>query len=144
MVKITQQLKHFHLILVSKNLSAGTYVLCITIDGQPEYEQCFTIVVIEPDELIINADRVANSSSLNITLDGGEVYYITLNDETFMTDESAIELSLSTGTNTLSIKTNKECQGVYEKTIVVGSEPILYPNPVQDMLFINIGAYKPD
>ncbi|MDA9335620.1 carbohydrate-binding protein [Flavobacteriaceae bacterium] len=122
-----------------ENLSAGTYVLCITIDGQPEYEQCFTIVVIEPDELIINADRVANSSSLNITLDGGEVYYITLNDETFMTDESAIELSLSTGTNTLSIKTNKECQGVYEKTIVVGSEPILYPNPVQDMLFINIG-----
>jgi len=122
-----------------ENLSAGTYVLCITIDGQPEYEQCFTIVVIEPDELIINADRVANSSSLNITLDGGEVYYITLNDETFMTDESAIELSLSAGTNTLSIKTNKECQGVYEKTIVIGSEPVLYPNPVQDMLFINIG-----
>ena len=28
---------------------------------------------------------------------------------------------------------------MYEKTIVVGSEPILYPNPVQDMLFINIG-----
>ena len=122
-----------------ENLSAGTYVLCITIDGQPEYEQCFTIVVIEPDELIVNADRVANSSSLNITLDGGEVYYITLNDETFMTDESAIELSLSAGTNTLSIKTNKECQGVYEKTIVIGSEPVLYPNPVQDMLFINIG-----
>lgn len=122
-----------------ENLSAGTYVLCITIDGQPEYEQCFTIVVIEPDELIVNADRVANSSSLNITLDGGEVYYITLNDETLMTDESAIELSLSAGTNTLSIKTNKECQGVYEKTIVIGSEPVLYPNPVQDMLFINIG-----
>ena len=114
-----------------ENLSAGTYVLCITIDGQPEYEQCFTIVVIEPDELIVNADRVAYSSSLNITLDGGEVYYIT--------DESSIALTLSIGENILSVKTNKECQGVYEKTIVVGSEPILYPNPVQDMLFINIG-----
>lgn len=122
-----------------ENLSAGTYVLCITIDGQPEYEQCFTIVVIEPDELIVNADRVAYSSSLNITLDGGEVYYITLNDETFITDESSIALTLSIGENILSVKTNKECQGVYEKTIVVGSEPILYPNPVQDMLFINIG-----
>ena len=112
-----------------ENLSAGTYVLCITIDGQPEYEQCFTIVVIEPDELIVNADRVAYSSSLNITLDGGEVYYITLNDETFITDESSIALTLSIGENILSVKTNKECQGVYEKTIVVGSEPILYPNP---------------
>ena len=123
-----------------ENLSAGTYVLCITIDGQPEYEQCFTIVVTEPDELVVNAGRVANSSSLNITLDGGEVYYITLNDETFITHERAIELSLSRGENTLSIKTNKECQGVYEKTIVVGSEPILYPNPVRDMLFINMGV----
>ena len=122
-----------------ENLSAGTYVLCITIDGQPEYEQCFTIVVIEPDELIVNADRVAYSSSLNITLDGGEVYYITLNDETFITDESSIALTLSIGENILSVKTNKECQGVYEKTIVVGSEPILYHNTVQDMLFINIG-----
>ena len=122
-----------------ENLSAGTYTLCIAIDGQPNYEQCFTVIVIEPDELIVTANRVANSSNLNVTVDGGEVYYITLNDDTFITDETEIELSLSNGVNKLSIKTNKECQGVYKKTIVLGTEPLIYPNPIHNTLFINTG-----
>ena len=122
-----------------ENLSAGTYILCITIDGQTGYEQCFTVVVIEPDELIVNANRTANSSNLNITVDGGEVYYITLNGETLITEESEIELSLSNGVNELSIRANKDCQGVYEKTIVVSAEPLVYPNPIHNTLFINTG-----
>jgi hypothetical protein len=126
-----------------ENLSAGTYALCVTLEGQPDYEQCFTVVVIEPDELDVNADRVANSSRINMTINGGEVYYITLNDETFITSESEVELALSKGVNKLSIRTNKECQGIYEKTFVVNSEPILYPNPVQNnSLFINTGLVE--
>ena len=126
-----------------ENLSAGTYVLCITIEGQPDYEQCFTVVVIEPDELDVNADRVANSSRINMTINGGDLYYISLNDETFITSESEVELALSKGVNKLSIRTNKECQGIYEKTFVVNSEPILYPNPVQNnTLFINTGLVE--
>ena len=122
-----------------ENLSAGSYELCITLEEQPDYGQCFTVVVIEPDELNVNANRVANSSRINMTINGGDLYYISLNDETFITSESEVELVLSKGLNKLSIRTNKECQGVYEKTFVVNSAPIVYPNPVQNnTLFINI------
>lgn len=98
-----------------ENLSAGIYTLCITINGQPNYEQCFTVIVVEPDELSVSLNRTSNTSNLNITLAGGEVYYITLNDETLITDERQIELPLSNGVNELSIRTNKNCQGIYEK-----------------------------
>jgi hypothetical protein len=120
-----------------ENLSAGTYVLCITLEGQPDYEQCFTVVVIEPDELDVNADRVAYSSRVNVTINGGNMYYITFNEETFITSESEVELVLSKGVNKLSIRTDKECQGIYEKTFVLNNEPLPYPNPVQNTLFIN-------
>jgi hypothetical protein len=74
-----------------------------------------------------------------MTINGGDLYYISLNEETFITSESEVELVLSKGLNKLSIRTNKECQGVYEKTFVVNSAPIVYPNPVQNnTLFINI------
>jgi hypothetical protein len=120
-----------------ENLSAGTYVLCITLEGQPDYEQCFTVVVIEPDELDVNADRVAYSSRVNVTINGGNMYYITFNEETFITSESEVELVLSKGVNKLSIRTDKECQGIYEKTFVLNNEPLPYPNPVQNTLFVN-------
>lgn len=55
-----------------ENLSAGSYILCITMVAQPSYKQCFTIVVIEPDELIVNAGRLANSSELKLSLSGRE------------------------------------------------------------------------
>jgi hypothetical protein len=120
-----------------ENLSAGTYTLCITITSQPGYEQCFTIVVIEPDELIVNAGRPANSSELKLSLSGGEVYYIRLNNENIVSNQTEISLQLSNGTNQLSVRTNKDCQGIYKKTIVANLQPLVYPNPVHNTLFIS-------
>lgn len=120
-----------------ENLSAGTYTLCITITSQPGYEQCFTIVVIEPDELIVNAGRPANSSELKLSLGGGEVYYIRLNNENIVSNQTEISLQLSNGTNQLSVRTNKDCQGIYKKTIVANLQPLVYPNPVHNTLFIS-------
>lgn len=128
--------------IVFENLSAGTYTLCITINGQPNYEQCFTVVVVEPDELSVSLNRTSNASNLNITLAGAEIYYITLNDENLITDENQIELSLSKGINQLSIRTNKDCQGIYEKTILVNTEPLVYPNPIINSLFIEVGDFN--
>jgi hypothetical protein len=33
--------------------------------------------------------------------------------------------------NILSVKTEKECQGVYEENIIVSSKIFIYPNPVE-------------
>jgi hypothetical protein len=119
------------------DLEADTYTLCITIENQPEYEQCFTIVVTQPDELVVIAGRIADSSNLEIELKGADLYYITLNNNTIITEESKIELPLAKGVNELSVKTNKDCQGIFKKTILIDDKPMLFPNPVKKTLFIS-------
>ena len=85
---------------------------------------------------------IFSSSSLNVTVDGGELYYITINEETFITDETEIELQLSRGINELIVRTNKDCQGVYKKTIFLNTEPLVYPNPIVNTLFIEVGDFN--
>lgn len=131
-----------------EGLSAGTYTLCITIIGVSNYEQCFTIIVTEPDELSVSTTdkngntktgKVNNSKNMTVSLSGGELYYVTLNNKTIITSESIIELELVQGVNTLSVKTNKDCQGIYNETIMLNSQPIVFPNPIIDNT-INISS----
>ena len=64
---------------------------------------------------------------------------MTLNNDTTITSENEIELELSHGINNLSIKTNKDCQGVYNETIIFNSKPFVYPNPIKNNT-ININS----
>lgn len=123
-----------------ENLSAGTYLLCVTNASQPDYEQCFSIVVSEPDELQVNLERNANASHITVKLEGGDIYYVTFNGDTTITQESEIELDLTKGKNELSVKTNKDCQGIYNETILSSAVPLVYPNPaINNKVFINMG-----
>ena len=62
-----------------------------------------------------------------------------LNNETIITNENEIELSLSNGLNDIEVKTNKDCQGIYKETIIIHNQPLVYPNPVENnILFINL------
>tara|TARA_R110002049_G_scaffold235268_1_gene408533 strand:+ start:11648 stop:14932 length:3285 start_codon:yes stop_codon:yes gene_type:complete len=123
------------------DLSAGTYTLCITINGYSSYEQCFTVVVTEPDELSVSTTgkssgtktgKSSNGKKITVSLAGGETYYVTLNNEVTITSESDIELELTQGVNNLSVKTNKDCQGVYNETILFNSKPMVFPNPIKN------------
>ena len=123
-----------------ENLSAGTYTACITINGNSSYEQCFTIIVSEPDVLAVStATKSSKDKKVTVSLAGGQSYYITINDETIITSESEIELELSHGVNTISVKTNKDCQGVHKERIVYSSQPIIFPNPIVNNI-VNINS----
>lgn len=114
------------------DLSAGTYILCITIDGNSSYKQCYTVVVIEPDELLVSTTgKSTNGKNVTVSLAGGELYYVNLNNVVTITGESEIELELTQGANNLSVKTNKDCQGVYKETIMFNSQPVVFPNPIK-------------
>lgn len=116
-----------------ENLSAGTYTVCITINGNATYEQCFTVIVIEPGELSVSTSlKSSNAKKVTIALAGGQLYYISLNDKTIITSESEIELELEKGMNALSVKTSKDCQGIYKETIAFYDKPLVYPNPIQN------------
>ncbi len=122
------------------NLDGGNYTVCITVDGQPDYEQCFNVTVEQPEDLAVVSRINGVANTVSIDLSGASVYYIDLNGNTTTTSENSIELSLIKGVNTLTISTDKDCQGVYRETINNLDVIRVYPNPFNsDTFTVNMG-----
>ncbi len=113
------------------DLQAGIYEVCITLAENAEYENCFDLTVSEPDELSVSSKVSDLDSKIDLELSGGNTYFITLNDEVFVTTESQISLPLKLTENKLSITTEQFCQGEYKETILLNDDVLIYPNPVE-------------
>ncbi len=122
-----------------KNLSAGTYTVCITVAGQSAYKQCYDINITEPKDLALYStiDKSVNKISLN--LEGASLYKIELNGIRYQTSQSQITLPLLKGDNRLKVSTDKVCQGVIEKLISFSEDILVYPNPFENILNLNLG-----
>ena len=112
------------------NLTAGNYTLCFTVQGQPDYENCFNVNISEPEALSVDSKVSTAKSEVSLDLSGGKMYYIELNNNNYQTSESKITLPLSQIENKISVRTDKDCQGIYEETIMLSSKVIIYPNPI--------------
>ncbi|MEL6917799.1 MAG: thrombospondin type 3 repeat-containing protein, partial [Bacteroidota bacterium] len=113
-----------------EDLSAGTYMICITVAGQSDYENCVNFTITEPEALSVFSKVNSLNNEVTLSLSGSKAYTIELNNEIFVTSESEITLPLSEVENSLTVKTDLDCQGVYEETIVLSSELLVYPNPI--------------
>ncbi len=113
------------------DLQAGDYTICITLAENPDYENCFNINIPQPEALSVSSKVSSLDNEVSLDLSGGSEYFITLNDEVFVTSESKITLPLNSVENKLSIHTNKFCQGKHEETIVLSNDVIIYPNPIE-------------
>lgn len=122
-----------------ENLAAGNYSLCITgTDGSITYQEvCFNSIISEP--ALLTTIAVANETTLELSLDGGNFYNVELNGLVTQTQESEISLELKNGLNTLKVYTDLPCQGSYEETFFIASKPIVYPNPIDNetKVFLN-------
>lgn len=114
-----------------ENLEAGTYEVCITIDSEPDYNQCFTFNITEPDALEVSSKIDKSGGKVTLNLKGAERYQITLNSDTFYTEENQITLALNKNVNYLSVKTDKDCQGIFKRTITLKEGILMYPNPLR-------------
>ena len=124
-----------------ENLSSGTYSVCITVEGQADYERCFSITIVEPDALGVASKVSTLRSEVTLELTGGQQYLIELNGEVYITADNSITLPLKKVENTLRIKTDKECQGIYEETIILSDKILVYPNPISsEELSIYLGS----
>ncbi len=122
------------------DLMSGTYSLCITVAGQAGYESCSDIVISQPDPLSVSSKINSLNNEVTLKLGGAKSYSITINGVVYATSESEITLPLTEVENTLSVKTDLDCQGVYEETIILSSEMFIYPNPVASGdLILNLG-----
>jgi len=121
------------------NLAPGAYNICFSVAGQSSFKQCFTSVITEPKDLSVYTTLIPATNQAMLTLDGGDIYHITLNGVTSTTTDTQLRVDLKPGANQLSITTDKDCQGIYTKTITIAEGITLYPNPFTQMVSINLG-----
>jgi len=115
-----------------ENLRAGTYLVCLTVEGQPDYELCFETIIEEPEPLNVESKVSTLKDEVTLDLFGGKRYFIELNGKRYETAQNKITLPLSNVENTVKVRTDKDCQGVYEETIILSKQILIYPNPVDD------------
>jgi hypothetical protein len=122
------------------NLAAGTYSVCITVEGQSDYEQCYDVVISEPKDLSVYSIVNDADKTISLSLNGASQYNIQLNGSTYTTIDNSITLPLTAGTNNLVVTTDKLCQGTVQKLINISGKITPYPIPFQDILNLNIGS----
>ncbi|TSD64003.1 T9SS type A sorting domain-containing protein [Inquilinus sp. KBS0705] len=127
--------------LTIPNLSPGNYSICIGVDGEI-FSQCFKVIVTEPKDLSVYSTVNKTLNNINLQLDGGSTFNITLNDVNYTTTQKEITLPLLVGTNKIRITTDNLCQGVVEKTITLNDKVKPFPNPFTNILYVNIGNAK--
>jgi|GEM_PF-2041358 len=120
------------------DLPPGNYYVCITVDDYPEYQQCFNILVNEPKDLWAYTTVNKTNNTVSLELAGADVYNITVNNKLYTVGGNTT-LPLDNGVNKIAISTDKLCQGIIEKLIDLADNIILYPNPVHDVLNVNLG-----
>lgn len=123
------QAQNFTAAATLSNLPAGNYTLCITVTGEPDYEQCFELTINQPEPLSVLAKVNEALKQVTLSLAGGETYYIEVNGLLHVTSESEITLDLLSSYNHLKVTTDKECQGEYKETLLLSDESLVYPNP---------------
>ncbi|WP_435314761.1 alpha-amylase family glycosyl hydrolase [Cellulophaga fucicola] len=118
------------------DLSAGSYAVCFTIDSETGYEQCFNVVITEPEDLSVSSKIDTSSKNVNLALKGAELYFVTVNGITFETTDKNIDIQLKPGMNRISAATGIDCQGKFTEEVFVSEEVRFYPNPVETELSV--------
>lgn len=125
-----------------KDLGPGAYDLCITVDAQPEYRQCYSLAITEPKDITLYSTVSTDKKMVTLALSGGEIYHIQLNNTMQTTRDSLVTLPLLIGRNSLIITTDKICQGVINRSINISNIIIPYPNPFDHVVHLNLGILK--
>lgn len=126
------------------NIEAGDYRVCFTTSSITNYEQCFNIVVTEPQDITVLSSIANDTDTMNLDFSGSNIYTITHNNRVFNTSNSNFKLELDKGINFIKVVGEKECQGVYEETIFNSEDILLSPNPAINITNLWIGGNDED
>jgi hypothetical protein len=115
-----------------EDLIAGNYTVCITIESQPDYQNCLGVTISEPEALSVSSKVNSLGKEATLKLSGGKLYTIKVNSDIFTTSQSEITVPLTEIKNKISVTTDLDCQGSFEELIVLNNELIIYPNPIAE------------
>ena len=126
------------------NLQSGDYMLCIYSNGDEQIERCFTAAINEPEPLSVSSIVNYNNLELNLSLSGGDNYFVELNGRSYnFRNSDNIRLPLKKGINQFKVSTGLSCQGIFERTINLNEKAYVSPNPVGDIAKVYTGnIYK--
>lgn len=122
-----------------KNLSPGIYQVCFTIATESTFKQCFEIVVSQPKDLALYSLVNKQENKLNLRLEGSDIYFVELNGNLTKTSLNKLQLSLKSGLNKVKVYTDKQCQGIIERSFFVDAVQV-YPNPFDIELNLILGS----
>ncbi|WP_248722475.1 DUF4955 domain-containing protein [Seonamhaeicola sp. ML3] len=110
-----------------ENLSAGTYDLCITVDGE-DFEQCYQVTI--AGGVSLSGKIAVSNKYVDVTVSSGTAPFTVIKNgeeifETYLTDFSVF---VEEGDN-IQIKSKDACQGEMVKTIHLSEAVKAYPNP---------------
>lgn len=120
------------------NLTAGDYTLCITTSANADYKQCYNVKIVAPQDLSVLSKVDKKQKTIELDLHGSDLYRITLNGLTMLTDKDKVTLQLSNGENTINVSTNKDCQGKFQEKIVILDQVLVYPSIIDQQFSIAI------
>lgn len=119
-----------------ENLAAGEYSVTITVPDFPEYKIEFNIQITEPEPLSVTSKVNNSKNTVALHLEGSDSYTVVLNGKEINTVLSEITLELSEGLNTIKVKTDKDCQGIYQERFFINRSFYVYPNPARGKLLV--------
>ena len=121
-------------------LEKGKYTICFAIASEPTQKECFDIEVTEPEPLSVYA-KVDNSTGIiNLEMLGAKNYSVSVNGKTSTVSSNNFSTVLPTGLNTISVASDKDCQGIYQQEIFISENAFIYPNPTFGVLNIFVGG----
>lgn len=122
------------------NFTAGTYQITVTIPSIA-FEQNYGVVVHEIGA--ITARRVESNKNISYTVSGSNEYNVIVNGvskhysmETSEAFKIEIDATLLQPTNTVTIASNSDCQGVLEDSFTISPSVLVHPNPTSDIVYI--------
>ncbi len=122
---------------VLENLKPGSYNVCVSVDNYPDFQYCYETEINAPEKLSVQAEYNPFLSVLNIGLSGGKHYDIMLNDKSYkVSNQNNIQLPVNEKINRIEVRTDKDCQGIFEKWYNLTEKARIYPNPVSDLIKI--------
>ena len=127
--------------LTVDSLNQGTYEICISVVGESDYLQCYSVLVSSPEPLEVFAAQTLSGERVDFQVQGSERYFINLNDKVKIAHSNATHVLLEKGLNHVRIYTDYDCQGIYEDYFFNSHEVILFPSKTKDNLTLIVGGH---
>lgn len=123
-------------------LSAGVDSIEIWTTDTTVNHVKFAFTITQPQPISAYSYVQTNDKLLQLNLAGGTLYTIHLNNKTWQTTESINTIQLNSGINIIHVTDEKSCLGSYSDTILIIDNVVLYPNPAQNSVHINLGDFS--